>query len=102
MPLGVLCGVVQKLHQCLALFLEGDSLLNLKMLDVARKDPVAPAPASAPASSTPEPKEEEHITIWVPEEPRHSEPEEAAHLAGRLDLVWGRFPSIPPGSVTHM
>ena len=93
---GVLCGVVQELCQCLAPLLEGDSLLNLEMLDIVKKDPMAPAPASAPASPTPESKEEEQI-LQVPEEPCASEPEEAAQSVERLKLVWGRFPSIPPG-----
>ena len=55
MPLIVLCGVVQELLQCLAALLEGDSLLGMKVLDVAEKDPMASAPVSAPASPTPEP-----------------------------------------------
>ena len=62
--------------------LEGDSLLNLEMLDVAEKNPMSPASASP----TPEPREEEQITLQVPEEPCTSEPEEAAHSAGGLDL----------------
>ena len=69
--------------------------LNLEMLDIAKKDPIAPAPASA--SPTPEPKEEEHITLQVPKEPCTSEPEEAAHSAGGMDHVWRRFPSVPLG-----
>ena len=56
---------------------------------------MVPAPAST--SPTPEPKEEEQITLQVPEESWTSEPEEAAHLAGGLDLIQGRFPSVPPG-----
>ena len=63
MPLGVLCGVVQGLHQCPAPLLEGDYLLNLEMLVVAEKESMAPAPASP----TPEPKEDQ-ITLQVPEE----------------------------------
>ena len=43
------------------------------------------------------PKEEEQITLQLPQEPFASEPEEATHLAGGLDLIWGRFPSVPPG-----
>ena len=38
-PPGVLCGPVQDLHQCLAPLIEEDGLLNLEMLDVAKKDP---------------------------------------------------------------
>ena len=92
---GVLCGAVQELCQCLAPLLEGGDLLNLEMLDIAEKDPVAPTPASA--SPTPEPKEEEQITLQVSKEPCTSEPEEAAHSVGGLDLIWGRFPSVPLG-----
>ena len=72
---------------------EGDGLLNLEMLDIAEKDPVA----RALASPTPEPKEERQIIIQVPKEPCTSEPEEAAHLAGGLDYVWERFLSVPLG-----
>ena len=97
MPPGVLCGVVQQLCQCLAPLLEGGDLFNLEMLDIAKKYPVAPAPASASASPTPEPKEEEQITLQVPEEPCVSEPGKAANLAGELDLILGRFQSVPLG-----
>ena len=58
--------MVQELCQCLAPLLEGDSLLNVEMLDVAEIGPVAPVPASAP-SPTPEPEEEEQI-LQVPDE----------------------------------
>ena len=87
--LGVLCGAVQELHQCLSPLLEGDGLLNLETMDVAKKDPVAPA--SVPTSPTPDPEEEEQVT----KEPCTSEPEEATHLEGGLDLVQGRYPAIP-------
>ena len=97
MPLGVLCGVVQELCQCLAPLLEGDGLLSLEMLYITEKDPMTPAPASASASPTPKPKEEEQVTLQVPKEPCTSEPEEAAHLVERLDLTWGRFLLVPPG-----
>ena len=70
--------------------LEGDGLLNLEMLVFAEKDSITPAPAYP----TPEAKEEEQVTLQVPEEPCTSVPEEAVHLVGRLDLVWGRFPSV--------
>ena len=92
MPLGVLCGAVQELHQCLAPILEADSLLNLERLDIAEKDPVAPA--SAPTSPTPSLEEEEQI-IQIPEVSCALEPEEAAHLEGGLD-IWSRYPAIPP------
>ena len=92
MPSEVLCGAVQDLCQCLAPILEGGGLLNLEMLDIAEKDPPA-----ASASPTQKPKEEEQITLQVPKELCTSEPEEAAHSAGGLDLVQGGFPSVPPG-----
>ena len=65
------------------------------MLDIAESGPMAPASASA--SPTLEPKVEEQIAIQVPKELCPSKPEEATHLVGELDLVQGRFPSIPPG-----
>ena len=76
--------------------IEEDSLLNLEMLDVAEKDPVAPTPASAPSSPTPDPEKQ---VIQIPEESCTSEPEEAAHLEGGLDLIWARYPARPPGFV---
>ena len=94
MPPGVIHGVVQELHQCLAPLIEEDGLLNLEVLDVAKKDPVALA--SAPASSTPNP-EEEDWAIQVLEESYTSEPEETVNLERGLDLVWGRYPTIPLG-----
>ena len=42
MPPGVLCWVVQELHSCLAPLLEEVNLLDLEMMDMAKKDPVAP------------------------------------------------------------
>ena len=67
--------------------LEGDGLLKLEMLDIAEKDTVAPAPASAPSSHTPEPEEKKQITLQVPKEPCNSEPEEVAHLVEGLDVI---------------
>ena len=55
-PTRVLCRAVQEICQCLALLLEGDSLLSLEMLDVAEEDPVvitalagAPMPDRGPS-----------------------------------------------------
>ena len=45
--------------------LDGGSPLNLEMLDIAEKDLVAPASAFP----TPEPKDEEQITLQVSREP---------------------------------
>ena len=78
--------MVQELHQCLDPLLEGVCLLNAGMLEVAKKGPVASAPASPPPFPTPELEEKKQM--WqVPEEPHTSEPDEAAHLVGELDLV---------------
>ena len=68
--------------------LEGDSLLNLEMLDVAEKDPADPVPVSAPASLLQSLKRRNRS---------YRDPEEAAHLMGGLDLIWGRFSAVPPG-----
>ena len=65
------------------------------MLDVVEKDPVAPAPASAPSFPTPDPEEEEQV-VQIPEESCISEPGEAAHSVGGLDLIQGRYPARPP------
>ena len=92
---GVLFGVVQELCQCLVPLLKVGNLLNHEMLHIAKRDPVAPTPTSA--SPSPEPKEEKQSALQVPKEPCTSEPEEAAHLVGGLDLVWRRFPSVPLG-----
>ena len=58
--------------------IEEDSLLKLEMLDVAENDTMAPAPTSAPSSSTPDLEEEEHV-VQMPEESCASELEEATH-----------------------
>ena len=42
MPPGMLCRAVQELHRCLAPMIESGDQVDLKMLDVARRDPVAP------------------------------------------------------------
>ena len=54
---GVLCGAVQELHECLASMIQSSNLLDLEMLDVAEKDPVAPtsegrAPCQCPGGPT--------------------------------------------------
>ena len=74
--------------------IEEDGLLNLDMLDVVEMDPVAPAPVSPPSSPTPDSEEEEQV-MPIPEESCTSESEEAAHLEGGLDLIWGRYPVRP-------
>ena len=64
------------------------------MLDIADKDLVTPTPASVPSSPIPYPKEEEQV-IQIPKESCASEPEEAAHSKGGLDLIQGRYPARP-------
>ena len=55
---------------------------------------MAPASASGPSSPTPDPEEEEQV-MQIPKESCTSEPEEASHSEGGLDLVQGRYPAIP-------
>ena len=43
MPPGVLCRVVQELHECLTSMVQSGNMLHLEMLDVAEKESVAPA-----------------------------------------------------------
>ena len=78
MPPWVLCGAVQELCQCLAPLIEEDGLLDLEMLDVSEKDPMASTPASAPSSPTPDPEGEEQV-VQIPKESCASEPAEADH-----------------------
>ena len=67
--------------------IEEDCLLNLGMLDVEEKDPVAPVSASAPSSSTQDPEEEQ--AVLIPKESCTSEPEEASCSEGGLTCIWG-------------
>ena len=76
--------------------IEEYGLLNLEILDVAEKDPMTPAPASAASSPPPDPEEEEQVVL-IPEESWTFEPEEAVPLEGGLHLVWGRYPTRPSG-----
>ena len=91
MPPGVLCGVVQELHQCLVPLIEEGCLLKLDMLDVVEKDPMAPTPAPAPSAPTADPEGED--AILTPEEACPSVPEEAACSEGEPTLVWGQYPA---------
>ena len=54
---------------------------------MAKKDPVATTPASAPYFPTQDPEEEQ--VILTPEESCTSEPEEAACSEGELILIQG-------------
>ena len=75
--------------------IEEDCLLNLEMLDVTEKDPMALAPVSAPSFPTPDPEEEQ--AILTAEESYTLEPEDAACLEGELTLIWGQYPARLPG-----
>ena len=63
-------------QQMPALLLERGDLLDLKMLDMAGKHPVTPAPAERALSLRP--RVEEPISVPTPNEPPTSEPKEAA------------------------
>ena len=93
----VKCGAVQELHKCLVPLIEESCLLNLEMLDVAEKDPVAPTPDSVTSSPTPDPEEEQ--VILAPEESCTLGPEEAASSQGGLTLIRGQYPTQPLGFV---
>ena len=71
--------MVQELCQCLAPLIEEDCLLDLGMLDVVEKDPMALAPASASSSSTPDPEEEKVVLTH----------EESLHFRARGSLLFG-------------
>ena len=53
MQLGILCGAVQELCRCLTSLIESGDLVNLEMLDVARRDPMAPTSKGRAPSLTP-------------------------------------------------
>ena len=93
MPPGVLCRAVQQLHRCLSPLLEKGNLLDLEMLDVARKDPMTPAPAERASSLRP--RVEEPVGVPTPNELSALEPEEAAQSED-LALVQRRL-LAPPG-----
>ena len=78
MPPGVLCGAVQELHSCLIPLLKWGDLLDLKMLDMAKKDPI-PSHVHMGEASSPEPRAEEPISIPASDEMLASESQEAAH-----------------------
>ena len=95
MPPGVLCGAVQELHRCLTPLVKQGDLLDIKMLDMAKKDTMAPPVPTEEACSS-EPRAEEPIGLPAPEEPPASEPEEAAD-SEELALVQRRRPLTHPG-----
>ena len=93
-PPRVLCGAVQELCRCLTPLLQRGNLLDLKMLDVARKDSMTPAPKER--ASWPRPRVKEPIGVPAPNEPPTLEPKEAAK-SEELALMQERRPSAPPG-----
>ena len=84
----------KELHRCFTPLLEMGNLLDLKMLDMVRKDPMTPAPVGR--VSLPRPRAQEPIGVPVPNEPTTLESEEAAHPE-ELALVQRRRPSVPSG-----
>ena len=108
MPLGVLCGAVQELHECLTSMIQSGDLIDLEMLDVA-KDPVAPSSKGRAPSLMP--GAEQPFGVNTPSELSASEPEEAAPqeeltLLPRwrplptpgFSLLWvDKSDSLPPG-----
>ena len=72
-PPGILCKEVQELCRCLASVIKSGNLVDLGMLDVARRDPVAPVfkegvPSLMPGVEPP-------VSVPIPSEPTTSEPE---------------------------
>ena len=88
----------KELHRCLTPPHDRGNLIDLKMLDMARKDPVTPAPAERVLSLRL--RVEETIGISVPNELPTSQPEEAAQ-SGDLALVQRRRPLAPLGLPFH-
>ena len=64
MPPGVLCRAVQELHRCLTPMIESGDQFELNMLNVARRDPMAPAPTQSALLLTP--RVEEPISVPDP------------------------------------
>ena len=94
MPPGMLCRAVQELHRYLTSVIESCDLVNLKMLDVARRDPMAPTSKGSTPLLTP--TAEPPVGVPIPSEPTASEPGEAA-TPEELTLVPRWRPLAPPG-----
>ena len=92
---GVICRAVQKLHRCLTLLVQQYNLLDLEMLDMARKDPMA-SPVPTVLASSLGPRVEEPIGIPNPDKPPALEPKKAVH-SEELTLMQRRRPLVPPG-----
>ena len=76
MPPQMLCRAVQELCRCLTSMIESGDLVNLKMLDVAKRNPVAPASKGRALSLMP--RVEPPVSVTAPSQLTTSEPEEAA------------------------
>ena len=94
MPLGVPCTAVQELCGCLTSMIQSGNMVDLEMLDVAEKDPVAPA--SEGGAPSPMPRAEPPVSVTTPGELIALEPEEAAPWK-ELTLVPRQRPPPPPG-----
>ena len=94
MPLGMLCRAVQELHRCLTSMIKIGNLLDHEMLDVAEKDPMAPASKGRALSLMP--RAEPLVSVTTLSEPSASEPEEAAPPE-ELTLVPTQRPLPSPG-----
>ena len=95
MPLGVLCRAGQELCRCLTFLVEQGVLLDLKMMDMARKDPMAP-PVPTEGASSSKPRVEEPISLPASDKLPPLEPKEGAH-SDKLALVQRRRPPAPHG-----
>ena len=98
MSLGVLCKAVQELHECLTSVIQNGNLVDLRILNMAEKDPVAPAPPQRTPSLMP--RVEPLVSVTTPSELSTSELEEAAPLE-ELTLVPRWRPLPPPGFPSH-
>ena len=89
----VLCGAVQELCRCLTPLLERGSLLDLEMLDMARKDLVTPVPAERASSLRP--RAEDPIGASASNKLPTLEPKEAGQ-SEELSLMPRGRPSAHP------
>ena len=74
MPPGVLWRVVQELCECLTSVIQSGNLVDLEMLDMAEKDPMAPT--SEVRALLPMPRKEPLVSVTSPSEPSTLEPED--------------------------
>ena len=93
MPPGVLCRAVQELHRCLASVIQNGDMDDLKMLDMAEKDPMVPA--SERRALSPMPRVEPWVGVNALSELSTSEPEKATGPE-KLILVSRWRPPPPP------